>query len=777
MQEDGVTPIAKEYIGVGNFLKDSVQQSYEDEQYIILGVPTMMLQMQSTFASHENVEMIINEQGAQENQITVVNWMFGTLFAIKEGENNGMPYIFNFANISLEDGIVDVANGETITTALQLMNMRLDGNYIITKDIYLDEANFTNEYPEIEWSAWTPIGTIQNPFVGSLRSAISIDSTTGETTFFKIGGLTLDGSTATDDTYGGLFGVTNGTKGGSISNLLMQNVTSGGYKYSGALVGTNGYIITEMVTGNQTVYDGLDISNITLENVQINGTTSVGGLVGQNVNGNISGITISSYTNNDNITTNSTVLITPSANDYMVGGITGYNYKGGVVSRSFVTGDTEVQATVSDDETFIGSVGGLVGKNAGTITSAGLFTSSISVSSTLSGDIGGVAGISTGKVDSVLVKKSTISAGTGEASLSVYVGGIVGSLTGTGSISSSYVEDGTTLEGYYAGGLVGEFTFSKDKHVFNYTFEDNGKIKEDDVNVISIYESAVKDAVILGEIAGGLAGIVRNGIVSDVYAQNVTINGVSESSKLGGVVGEISYSTTSGHIRAGVMQNVYTVASFGGEGSYYAVSSSEFLKDPFITNIPFTDEKFERNAGFITNVVFNDSTDGKAAHPVKSNIFEDWYAQITNWLDFVEDIPMSKSTTEEMQSTTYFNQFNFNSEIWKFESGSYPTIKTIANLETDITTNHIYLTYADTYTIAATPAVLGVQAEGVTFYYSVQVDNGENFSFEIIPNEGITITSAVVSINGVEATAYNGVYTVYHVFTDLNIEIVCTYSA
>lgn len=769
LEDDMVTPITKDFYGVGQSLKDYVVQEYEDEDYVVLGVPSVELKQQSTFKSHVETKLIFSD-GAQSNQETINTWKFGLIWAMNDNINNGMPYIYNYENIAdLQDEITSASDGETITTAEQLMNMSLTGNYIITKDIYLDEINYEAQ-TGLEWEPWTPIGTLAQPFTGSLRAATYIDEE-GNSRFFKISGLVLDGTTAVDNTYGGLFGVVSGEASGTIADLLIEKMTVSGYKTVGAVAATNGFVTKDASTGNESTTSGMDIENINLAGINLTATVAVGGAVGTNVGGSINGVSVMAHEATSGIITNSSIVLNPQAGSYLAGGIAGSNTSSGVVSNSFVKSDTEISVLVENEETFIGSVGGVVGSNAGLIAISGMFDSTISISSSLGGYFGGIAGRNSGKVNEVLSDTISISAGTDETALNVYVGGLVGSLIAKGEIVNSMVT-GSALSGYYLGGLVGEMQFSNGSNSLDYTFNEDSRLEENDDNMYSVSSAAVEESVLSGYVVGAIASTVQNGIISDVYAQSVTLSGVNAESKVAGVVGEIGYSSSTGRLIAGIIQNVYTVANFEGEGVFYAVSSSEFLKDPFVTSIPFTDLKFERSSGFITNVVFNDETDGSAKHPVRSNIFEDWYAQVTNWFDFIEDVPMSKSTTNEMKTRTYFSQFNFSTGTWRFSNGYYPRLTYVDAMKDGLTTSTISVNYNSDFVFSTESVTISsVEYDGEIYYSTSKLERGENLIFQILPGEGVVLSNIVVVVNGVELTPYLDVYSIYNVYEDISITV------
>ncbi|MDR3562762.1 MAG: GLUG motif-containing protein [Negativicutes bacterium] len=130
-----------------------------------------------------------------------------------------------------------------------------------------------------------------------------------------------------------------------------------------------------------------------------------------------------------------------------VGGLVGYNAAGSTVYNTYAI----------DTVSGAGSVGGLVGTNAGTVQTS--FTDS---TVTGSGAVGGLAGTNTGTVTDISYLGGTVS-GTGSADT---VGGLVGLNTGT--IKTSYSGAGS-VTGAAAGALVGANNGTVTDSVWNIT--------------------------------------------------------------------------------------------------------------------------------------------------------------------------------------------------------------------------------------------------------------------------------------------------------------------
>ena len=240
-----------------------------------------------------------------------------------------------------------------VNTVYDLQNIEnnLSGTYALGTNI---DASATSNWNR--GAGFVPIGTLQNPFFGSLN---------GES--FAINNLTINSSAA----YVGLFGAIG--LGGSVQNLGIGNISltaagwdgSGDYAHVGALAGINqGTISDSYATG-------------TIVSASPYGTApDTGGLVGTN-SGSI-GYSYASV----NITERST------GDALYLGGLVGWN-QSGIITQSYATG-TVTNTSISDAE-----VGGLIGVNSGRVSQS----YSIGAVSGL-GNLGGLIGSNSGTVAS-----------------------------------------------------------------------------------------------------------------------------------------------------------------------------------------------------------------------------------------------------------------------------------------------------------------------------------------------------------------------------------------
>ena len=245
-----------------------------------------------------------------------------------------------------------------ISTAEQLRNIRLNQRYILTCDIDLGGAE------------WTPIGTWNSPFTGSLDGdgykITNFKITTGmnyvglvgysKGTLLNLGveDFEIDVTYSDDVLAGGLVGynsgeITNCYATGDVS-ASSNSTSSTSYSYAGGLAGVN----------NSTITNCYATGDVSASSNSSSSESYAGGLVGHNI-----GEITNCYATGD-------VSATSSGSSYY----DGYSYAGGLVGRNYgeitncyATGDvsaTSSGSSYSDSDSY---AGGLVGdNNYGTIT-------------------------------------------------------------------------------------------------------------------------------------------------------------------------------------------------------------------------------------------------------------------------------------------------------------------------------------------------------------------------------------------------------------------------
>jgi hypothetical protein len=254
---------------------------------------------------------------------------------------------------------------------LDAIRGNLTGSYILMADL-----NFgTPGYDELasptanQGKGWQPIGTRDNPFLGSFEGP-GAHGTPG----YLICDLFINRPNEDDI---GLFGAVGGS--GVIKDLDVANITVVGKGAVGSVAGFNGgtlsnLVPTASVTGNLSVGGLAGVNEGTVTRAyslgDVTGGESVGGLLG--VNGNSGPGTLSNSVSHGKVT-----------GDSCVGGLVGVNNnQGSSVSNSYSTGSVAGSS----------SVGGLIGLNDG---SAVIDCYSIG-NVTGSSRVGGLAGFNIG---------------------------------------------------------------------------------------------------------------------------------------------------------------------------------------------------------------------------------------------------------------------------------------------------------------------------------------------------------------------------------------------
>jgi len=324
----------------------------------------------------------------------------------------------------------------------------LDGNYVLRND--LDSG--TSGYNELVSTAqgWEPIGMDSfSPFTGTFDG-----------NGFEIIDLYID-RPDTDSSWEsvGLFGTVE--EDAEITSVGIVDADVTGNWYVGALVGNNRGTVTDSystgdVTGESRVGGLVGDNSGTLSNSHtgctVSGDSQIGGLSGRNTGTLSSSYATGVVSGNENVgglvgfnwdATVSKSYATGAVNgeEEHIGGLVGHNHGGSsFVSYSYASGNVDGNS----------HVGGLVGKNDGTISTS-------YATGTVGGDdyIGGLVGNN----DDANVENSYA---TGTVNGNSQVGGLVGRNTRGGTIKKSY-SVGTVSGNSNVGGLVGyDFGFIDD---------------------------------------------------------------------------------------------------------------------------------------------------------------------------------------------------------------------------------------------------------------------------------------------------------------------------
>ncbi|MBO7218409.1 MAG: Ig-like domain-containing protein [Clostridia bacterium] len=507
-------------------------------------------------------------------------------------------------------------------------------NSLWSKDIYtldqlkqvstkLDETYYL--CADINVGSWTPIGTSSAPFTGKF-----IGKTNPSTNAPYI----LSNITVSGKTYAGLFGY---TKGASIYNIKISGSSISG-DYAGAVVG--------YMNGGST-YD------IKVDGTSVTGSKYAGGVAGYSASGSIYS---SAVTGSKEIKLSTTIA------GSAVGGIVGYS-TGTVGSSSSSSRVVSVSGSVVVNGSSSGqaiNIGGIVGNNTGTIGYARFSASSVKVSGSAKGYVGGIAGNNTGSISNSYVK-TTVSGNMSDSSS--FTGGIVGRDAGSAKLTISKCGvTGSSISGYYAGGIVGSLSSSQSITMnWNSSNYKSGYNKSAHLTsssyTVNVRETGVESSVtVTGVYAGGLAGIITNGVISDSYTQ-ANLKGYNGSSVKAGFAPVIQSSgmyNLGGTGTAGIVIRCYTackINSSNGEEHYVTAS----IVHKYATNNSM------RSAGYVIDYVFDKDITSATAPG-----FSGW---VVNY---------AAKSSSEMKTASTYTSVGFTSTYWNMPSGTYNTLKNLS---------------------------------------------------------------------------------------------------
>ena len=369
---------------------------------------------------------------------------------------------------------------------LRAMAEDLDGNYRLMNDITL-----TGE--------WTPIGTKDAPFIGSLDGR----------------GHSIRGLSITED-GGNCLGLFGYFFGSFVSNVDLESakidasypLSNQDASYAGLIAGC---------VESSTSFTGINVDAFSSVSVERTGDreSCVGGLVGWEYDYSVlSGISISSSSNS--------------------GSVTGSDSVGGLVGSGSVTVESSFNfGTVTGTD----GVGGLVGFGPVTVESSFNFGTVTGMDS-----VGGLVGSGSGTIGS--------SSNYGQVTGSSYVGGLVGSGSGTIGSSSNY---GQVTGSSYVGGLIGyAYVLSSGDLIISISSSSNsGSVSGTDYvgglvgyacsyehyyQIISISSSSNSGDVTGSDGVGGLVGYVYNSLAITIDS-SCNSGDVTGSDGVGGLVG------------------------------------------------------------------------------------------------------------------------------------------------------------------------------------------------------------------------------------------------
>lgn len=671
--------ITTNFVGCGRYQFDGTDTDYEDTAYVIQGKTSDELKKKTTFKSHVENELVQQQNtGVYTSVSRVVSWKFDTIWSFDNDLNNGYP-ILNFANIEVSDDLFTITDGTTIKTIAELQNMKLDGHYMLANDLTFADSDI-----------WTPIGTIKNPFTGSLKSGAYYDENNIKH-YYKITNIKTSYSRDLTEiekeeqlSYAGLFGVMG--SGSAVENITLVNPLFANGTVVGGIAATNGF--TSSATGAGTTTIGGSIENCHIIGGILRATLSVGGIAGDNY-GSIDNCSVSLQALTDeSINAVQITLSTPSGGS--AGGIAGKNIN--TITTVKVLDGTTVLATGSNG---LVNVGGIAGYNSGSIISAMAVGSEISTSATidgLKGNAGGLVGDNSGVISSGLSQVEVYAPTDKDTN----AGGIVGSVTGQSDIDNCLVSGGN-VTGKNAGGIAGYVSYSKGAesvYDLKITQEAPGySLGADDVD--TIYGCGVSSGVpVKGVRVGGLAAVINNGIISHSYTQ-ASLQGSESGAVKGGFAADLNLNNNSGQV--GIIISCYTFCSFDGNGTNYSITEKEILQDPAFGKDKVFGVDISRTAGYCFNYAYLREKDG-AKDPVLDDVFLNGVGKVWNGIVGFFDKDSENSALIDPNGVNKESTLKGSDKIadhlvnrgittgngWKHNSGNLPTRSTLDGLQNAI---------------------------------------------------------------------------------------------
>lgn len=452
-------------------------------------------------------------------------------------------YDFVFNALSKEQTLAQKENRRyEIYNASQLDQIRseLDADWTICGTIDLNGAE------------WTPIEGFTGSITGGvIQNFVVTKSNTNSTA--------------------GFFGTLNG----KVKNVKFVNVKIAGsnsnYNYAGVVagkVGRNGFI-----------------SDVSVADSSVAGVC-VGGVVGSNTSTN--SLAWNGYNLN---VKNCNIVLTPVASNSTPISI---NCAGGIAGHTtaYIRGnaiDTTVSQNNLDNTTEV-SIGGCFGSVNNTEVYGKVFNGNISSIYKNPAFVGGIAGRvdGSGNISGGSVLNSNITtAYSGMVYDNNFVGGVAGYVASSknNAISSCLVND-TDIIGYYVGGVVGGLN-SLQKMIIKWNNNVSDYSSHTQLDSITAYNSdiigcAVENGVtITGFRAGGLVGSMNNGVVTACYAK-AYLMGVNDASIKSGFTSNLRTQTVGKYgsntaLNACVIENSYSACTFASSmGKSYALANGAY---------------------------------------------------------------------------------------------------------------------------------------------------------------------------------------------------------
>ena len=462
-------------------------------------------------------------------------------------------------NNTVLGGVVGVNEGDVqMVDSLGVTNGGSTGSSNVGGIIGINNGNMYSGYNESIVSGSSNVGGIIGTNAGTYNE---VDKKWESGTVSNVVNATSVTSDAADSkNVGGLVG----TNTGSVTNGR-NNGTITGTNYVGGLVGDNAdkhSILTNLVNDSSAEILGeeyvggiagsnsgtitADEKNDNLVNRgSITGVQYVGGITGEN-KGTITN------TNNDVELFVNTDKVTADKQAQYFGGVAGINQSGGTIEGATNTADVNADGA--------NYVGGVAGKNEGTLTGFNGNYGNVTGAS----NVGGVIGENTTNINNIdAINDGTVTATAGGA------GGIFG--VHTGNITDSKLVNNKDVIGAGDGGTGGIATANSGKitnsilinegNVSNATGDNVGGIfgiKDDiNTNTVTITGSTLKNngQVIGNDNVGGIFGSATQNVVIEKSSVINSVNGdVTGNSNVGGLIGSNAATIIGGRNETDKMQ-------------------------------------------------------------------------------------------------------------------------------------------------------------------------------------------------------------------------------
>ncbi len=648
----------------------TITSGMADIEYGVTGLELSKMQNEREFVSHVEYrfvkegntvvrQTVKNEDGSDK----VVYWNFSAVWDITASVNNGLPYL-TYSNVSVSDALysattyVEVATREGLIAILSDAT-RNDTIYLITADI------------DMSGYAWTPIGSLENPFKGTISGAELSDGV-----YPTISNLSVNQNV--EDGYAGFIGVMESPAIVENLNFVDTTVVGDEFNYAGVVAASNGYI-----SGKQTITGGT-IRNITVKDANVEARIAAGGIVGANY-GDVTDVKVLSSDDAEKFVL---VNVTPNGEFAYVGGIAGINAKtiNATSNRNIVKNRVIIVAYANANNYFAKvRLGGIAGTNTGAISNSAVATSGtdhgITTTNEIVGDpeqdlakynfvdilAGGVAGESDGRIVGAYVSTNINISTTSDKSLA---GGITATINkdvnnfsattsraqyeANYSVFNSVVFD-SSISAYKVGGLVAVMNVKNcaveakvlRKDGWDLFNSENQKLYEafsvnkDSSNQLfsNIVSCIVTNVTLTGQFTGGFVCNLEAGVVADCSAE-VIFNGSRNAG--------FAYTIDRQNGVAGVIARSYGVFTFGG-GINYQVTSSDVHQVYIESGMSGKSDLDAKTSGFVVDYAYT-VVKGNANKP---NLYFD--------ADYYDKVCVS---ADKLKNSDLFKNKAWNSASW-----------------------------------------------------------------------------------------------------------------